>query len=72
MLSSDGSIEKSEASGRPLQASGIHERSPELLTQVMRKVYGPIAPKKILEQFHVDEPSKETGKVRLGILSRCV
>jgi hypothetical protein len=72
MLSSDGQIDKSEVSGRPLQATGIHERSLELLSQVTRKVYGSIAPKKILELFHVDEPSKETGKVRLGVLTRDV
>lgn len=54
-------IEKIEIGGRPLQATGIHERIMELLTIAYQKVFTKITPRKIVDLLKLGE----TG--RLGI-----
>jgi len=49
-------IEKVERGGRPLQATGIHERIMELLTSMgTPKIYGSVAPRKIIERVRLGE-----------------
>jgi hypothetical protein len=59
----DGALEmeKIEVGGRPLQATGIHERVMELLTASYQKVFSTITPSKIANSMKLGE----TG--RLGI-----
>ena len=61
-------IEKVERGGRPLQASGIHERTMELLTNfTIPRVHGSITPRKIAERVRLGEPPAEGEAPRLGI-----
>jgi hypothetical protein len=49
-------IERVERGGRPLQASGIHERIMELLTSVgTPRVHGSVTPRKIIERVKLGE-----------------
>lgn len=60
-------LERVEATGRPLQATGIHERIMELLTQVTHKVYGTLLPRRIVELFRLGEASPEGSRPTLGV-----
>jgi len=61
-------IEKVERGGRPLQATGIHERVMELLTSVgTPRVHGSVTPRKIIERVKLGEAASEGEPPRLGI-----
>jgi len=61
-------IEKVERGGRPLQATGIHERIMELLTSVgAPRVHGTVTPRKIIERVKLGESVTEGEEPRLGI-----
>lgn len=61
-------IEKVEKGGRPLQATGIHERVMELLTsQGIPRVHGSVTPRKVMERLKVGEVVAEGEIRRLGI-----
>lgn len=59
-------IERVDAGGRPLQATGLHERVLELIMTVTRKVFASTTPRKIVDLLHLGE-SAEDGSPRLGI-----
>ena len=75
------SLETVGIGGRPLQTTldekkraQIHQRLMELLETVQRKVFGSVAPGKIVELFKLDEercpePGIETDKVVAGFFS---
>jgi hypothetical protein len=66
--SGDLVIEKIEKGGKPLQATGIHERVMELLTSHgAPKVHGSITARKIIERLHLGEAITEGEPPRLGI-----
>lgn len=54
-------IEKVEIGGRPLQATGVHERVMELLTVAYQKVYSTLTPRKIVDLLKLGDAG------RLGI-----
>jgi len=61
-------IEKPEKGGRPLQATGIHERVMELLTSHgTRKVHSSVTPRKIIERLRLGETTGDNEPPRLGI-----
>lgn len=61
-------IDRVEAGGRPLQATGIHERIMELLTEVgTKKVHGSVTPRKVIERLKLGEPLVSGEASRLGI-----
>ncbi|OPY63949.1 MAG: hypothetical protein A4E57_03692 [Syntrophorhabdaceae bacterium PtaU1.Bin034] len=61
-------IEKVERGGRPLQATGVHERIMELLTSVgTPRIHGSVTPRKIAERVRLGEPQGETQPPVLGI-----
>jgi len=61
-------IEKVERGGRPLQATGIHERVMELLTSVgTPRVHGSVTPRKIMERVRLGAALSENESPRLGI-----
>ena len=61
-------IDRVEAGGRPLQATGVHERIMELLTEVgTKKVHGSVTPRKIIERIKLGEPLAPGEAPRLGI-----
>lgn len=61
-------IEKVEVGGRPLQATGIHERVMELLTSVgTPKVHGSVTPRKLVERVRLGEALAAGEPPRLGI-----
>ncbi len=63
-------IEKVERGGRPLQATGIHERIMELLTSVgTPKIHGTVTPRKVAERVKLGEPSSEGEPVCAGVKS---
>ncbi len=51
-------IEKIEVGGRPLQATGIHERVMELLVTSYQKVWPTLKPRKIIELMKLGEPGR--------------
>jgi len=51
-------IEKIEVGGRPLQATGVHERVMELLTVTYRKVNTTITPRKTVELLKLGESNR--------------
>jgi hypothetical protein len=58
-------IEPVEIGGRPLQATGIHERIMELLTTAgIKKVFVSLMPNKIIERLKLGEPGEP---IRLGV-----
>ena len=64
-------IEPVEKGGRPLQATGIHERMMELLTSVgARKVHGTVLPHKIIERVKLGEPTSPGETPILGIKTK--
>ncbi len=65
---SDGSlkVEKLEIGGRPLGASGIHERVMELITLVTPRVFASVKPAKIIELFRLGEKSGSDNAI-LGV-----
>lgn len=61
-------LKKVERGGRPLQATGIHQRIMELLTSVgMPRVHGSVTPRKIVERIRLGEPVGEGELPILGI-----
>jgi hypothetical protein len=61
-------IERVEVGGRPLQATGIHERVMELLTHAgTPKVHGSVTPRKIVERLRLGEAIGDNESPRLGI-----
>lgn len=61
-------LEKIEVSGRPLQATGVHERVMELLTAVgTPKIHGTLHPRKIVERVKLGEPLAVGEPPRQGI-----
>lgn len=61
-------IERVERGGRPLQATGIHERILELLTSVgTPRVHGSVTPRKVAERVRLGEPATEGDAPVLGI-----
>ncbi len=61
-------IERIEVGGRPLQATGIHERVMELLTNAgTPKVHGSVTPRKIVERLRLGEAIAPNETPRRGI-----
>ena len=61
-------IEKVERGGRPLQATGVHERVMELLSSLgTPRIYGSVTPRKIAERVRVGESPAEGELPVLGI-----
>lgn len=61
-------IERVERGGRPLQATGVHERIMELLTSVgTPRVHGSVTPRKIAERVKLGEPVSTSESPVLGI-----
>lgn len=61
-------IEKVERGGRPLQATGIHERIMELLTSVgTPRIHGSVTPRKIAERVRLGESLIEGEPPLMGI-----
>jgi hypothetical protein len=61
-------IEKVEKGGRPLQATGIHERVMELLTaQGSPKLHSTVTPRKLVERLKLGEVVGEGEPPRLGV-----
>jgi len=58
-------VEQLEMGGRPLGASGIHERLTELITTVYPRVFSSVKPTKIIELFRLGEPGE--GGAPLGV-----
>lgn len=60
-------LEKIEVGGRPLQATGVHERVMELLTAAgTPKVHGSLHPRKIVERMKLGEAGASGDPPRLG------
>lgn len=61
-------VEKVEKGGKPLQATGIHERVMELLTsQGVPKVHGSVTPAKVIERLRLGESSSDGQPARYGV-----
>ncbi len=61
-------LERIEVGGRPLQATGVHERVMELLTAMgIKRVYDTLAPRKIIERVRLGEPIAPGELPRLGV-----
>jgi hypothetical protein len=61
-------IERVERSGRPLQATGVHERIMELLIRDrIPRVYESVTPHKIIERVRLGEPVAQDQPPVLGI-----
>lgn len=61
-------IEKVERGGRPLQATGVHERIMELLTSVgTPRIHGSVTPRKIIERVRLGESVSESEPPILGV-----
>lgn len=60
-------FEKLEIGGRPLSATGIHERLMELLTVVIRRVYSTVTPNKIIELLRLGESTSAEEAATLGL-----
>lgn len=61
-------IEKIEKGGKPLQATGIHERVMELLTSLgIPKVHTSVTPAKIVERLRLGESLGDGQPPRLGV-----
>jgi hypothetical protein len=66
-------LEKNEVGGRPLQATGVHERVMELLTAVgTPKIHGTLHPRKIVERLKLGESLAPGEPPRLGITTKDV
>jgi Protein of unknown function (DUF499) len=62
-------IEKVEAGGRALAATGVHERIMELLIATTRKVFTTLTPRKIVESLRLGEAADAGEQPRNGIKS---
>jgi hypothetical protein len=61
-------IEKVERGGRPLQATGVHERIMELLTNAgTPRIYGSVTPRRIVERVRLGESLGEGEPPLMGI-----
>jgi len=61
-------IEKVERGGRPLQATGVHERIMELLTSLgTSRIHGSVTPRKITERVKLGERIAEGEEPILGV-----
>jgi hypothetical protein len=61
-------IEKVERGGRPLQATGVHERIMELLTSVgTPRIHGTVTPRKIVERVRLGECLRDGEPALMGI-----
>lgn len=61
-------LEKVERGGRPLQATGVHERIMELLTSVgTPRIHGSVTPRKIAERVRLGESLVEGEPPLMGI-----
>lgn len=61
-------IEKVERGGRPLQATGVHERVMELLTSMgTPRVHGTVTPRKIIERVKLGESPGDGQMPIMGI-----
>jgi hypothetical protein len=68
MESGNLEIERVEVGGRPLQATGIHERMMELLTGAgTPKVHTSVTPRKIVERLRLGESTAPGEVPRLGV-----
>jgi hypothetical protein len=66
-------LEKVEAGGRPLQATGIHERLLELLTIVPPPhLFDSVTPSRIVDLMRLGESLQEGAPPRLGIATKQV
>jgi hypothetical protein len=66
-------LEKIEVGGRPLQATGVHERVMELLTTVgTPKIHGSLHPRKIAERVKLGEATAAGEPPRLGVSTKDV
>ncbi len=66
-------LERIEVGGRPLQATGVHERVMELLTSVgTPKIHGTLHPRKIIERMKLGESLAEGEPPRLGVSTKDV
>lgn len=66
-------IEKVERGGRPLQATGIHERIMELLKNIgTPRVHGSVTPRKIMERAKLGESFGGNESPLLGIMISAV
>jgi hypothetical protein len=66
-------LEKIEVGGRPLQATGVHERVMELLTSVgTPKIHGSLHPRKIVERMKLGESLAAGEPPRLGVNTKDV
>ncbi len=61
-------LDKVEVGGRPLQATGVHERVMELLTATgTPKLHGTVAPRKIVDRLKLGEARSPGDSPRLGL-----
>lgn len=60
-------VERVEVGGRPLQATGVHERVWELLTTMTNKVFTSTTPRKLADLMKLGQPAASGEKPRLGI-----
>ena len=60
-------VERVEVGGRPLQATGVHERVWELLTTMTNKVFTSTTPRKLADLMKLGQPPANGEKPRLGI-----
>jgi hypothetical protein len=61
-------LEKIDVGGRPLQATGVHQRVMELLTSVgTPRVHGVVTPRKLVERVKLGEPLGPGEPPRLGL-----
>ncbi len=66
-------LEKIEVGGRPLQATGVHERVMELLTTVgTPKIHGTLHPRKIVDRMKLGESLAPGEAPRLGVSTKDV
>lgn len=64
-------VEKVEVGGRPLQATGVHERVMELLTVAgTPKIHGTLHPRKIVERMKLGESLTPGEPPRLGVATK--
>ena len=61
-------LEKVEVGGRPLQATGVHERVMELLTIIgVKKVHTTVTPQKLMKRVKLGESASPGESPRLGV-----
>ncbi len=66
-------LEKIEVGGRPLQATGVHERVMELLTTAgTPKVHGTLHPRKVVERVKLGESLAPSEAPRQGVSTKDV